>query len=213
MYHYAYLHGFGSGSTSFKGTQLAERLAQRELTLHQPDLNRPSFAELTYSASLEAIDDLDAELAAAGDQWRFVGSSMGGFLAARWAELHLERVDRLYLLCPGFKLVERWPDLLGDENFASWRERGSFPFFDVDDKLQPVHWEFIEDARRHPLEPEPPVPIRILHGRRDEVVPIDLSRTYVAERDNATLLEVDDDHGLTASLDRIETDLVDFFGL
>lgn len=40
----------------------------------------------------------------------------------------------------------------------------------------------------------------IVHGRRDEVVPAEVSRTMAAEDPNVTLLEVDDDHGLAASL-------------
>jgi hypothetical protein len=44
---HAYLHGFASGPLARQGTWLAERLGRRGIELHRPDLNRPSFAELT----------------------------------------------------------------------------------------------------------------------------------------------------------------------
>ena len=63
---------------------------------------------------------------------------------------------------------------------------------------------------RHPAFPEIPCPARIVHGRRDEVVPIETSRRYVAEHPDIPLIEVDDDHSLLASLDRIEEEAVGF---
>lgn len=211
---YAYLHGFASSSRSFKGVALRERLAPRGVELELADLNRPSFRDLTYTGALEAIDALDAT--GWGDEqgtWRFIGSSMGGYLATRWAELHPARVDRLFLLCPGFDLVARWPALLGEANYRKWSDEGHFAFFDAAGKLQPVHWGFIEDARRHTALPEVDCPVRILHGRQDDVVPVASSRAYAAGRDHVSLVEVDDDHGLAASVDRIAHEVVGFFGL
>ena len=99
---FAYLHGFASSSLSTKGQALRRFFAGRGLTMHTPDLNHPSFAALTYSGMLAAFDRLDrelseAELASGQEQpsrWRLIGSSMGGFVASRWAELHPERVER-----------------------------------------------------------------------------------------------------------------------
>ena len=39
---------------------------------------------------------------------------------ATWAELHPERVERMFLLCPGFDLPSRWP-LLGRVYDAAYR--------------------------------------------------------------------------------------------
>ena len=63
-----------------------------------------------------------------------------------------------------------------------------------------------------PLDARPLVashPTRIIHGVRDDVVTVDLSRAFV--RDSAaTLLEVDDNHGLGASLDTILAEVAAF---
>lgn len=54
----------------------------------------------------------------------------------------------------------------------------------------------------------PPCPCIIVHGRRDEIIPIELSRTFVQRRHAAppasggsaiALLECDDDHSLASS--------------
>lgn len=199
---FAYLHGFASGPLATKGRFLAERLARRGVELHRPDLNRPSFARLTASGALEAVD----ELVAAGPaeaRWSFVGSSFGGYVAARWAGLHPDRVERLLLLCPGFDLLARWPAMLGNEAMNRWQRDGALDFPDGAGRPTPVHWGFVEDLRHHPRTPEVPGPTRIVHGTRDEIVPIETSRRYAAARPHVDLIEIDDDHGLLASVERI----------
>jgi len=209
---YAYLHGFASSARSHKGVALRTALAAHGVDLALPDLNRPSFGALTLSAQLEAVDALVAARPEI-DRWRFIGSSMGGWVAARWAELHAARVDRLALLCPGFDMVSRWPALLGDAAMARWRERGALPFPNADKRPEPVHWGFIEDALTHPTTPEVPCPTLIVHGLRDATVPIQTSRAYAASRTHVTLVEVDDTHELVASLGAITAALTRFFSV
>ena len=116
---YAYLHGYGSSPTSKKGLLLKNAFALQGHTLHLPDLNRPTAATITLNGQLAAVD----ELAAAHpnvSRWSFIGSSMGGWIAARWAALHPHRMHHLLLLCPGFEVVTRWRALVedGDEHPA-----------------------------------------------------------------------------------------------
>lgn len=205
----AYLHGFASGPLSKKGRALADRLARRRVELRLPDLNRPSFARLTVTGALEAVDDL-VESGPPCAAWRFIGSSFGGYVAARWAELRPERVARLLLLCPGFDLPSRWPDLLGTDEFARWEREGELLLPDGAGRPTPVHWGFVEDVRRHPPFPEVPCPTRIVHGTRDEVVPVEGSRRYAAGRSDVELVEVDDDHALLESLDTIAGEVEGF---
>lgn len=51
----------------------------------------------------------------------------------------------------------------------------------------------------------------VIHGTRDEVIPIEVSRNYCQEHD-ARLIEVDDDHSLVASLDVILETLAELHG-
>jgi pimeloyl-ACP methyl ester carboxylesterase len=51
-------------------------------------------------------------------------TSLGGFLAARYAELHPQRVEKLVLMCPGFDRCSRWESLFGPEALREWEARG-----------------------------------------------------------------------------------------
>lgn len=204
-FHYAYLHGFGGGTRSRKGTELRKRFSNLGLDLAIPNLNRPSFTELSVQAMLAAMDLLDAERKMESDQrWRLIGSSLGGWLAARWAMLNPDRVDRLLLLCPGFDLAARWPVLLGPSAFEAWRTTGRHLFPDPTGELVPVNFSFYESCRADVGTPEVFCPTVIVHGMRDEIVPFESSRLYSKERTHVDLVAVDDDHNLANSLDSIE---------
>ena len=209
---YAYLHGFASGPRSRKGTALQAALSARGIELLLLDLNRPSFAELTLSAQVAAVDALAAQRPDV-TTWRFIGSSMGGWVAARWAEQNPTRVDRLALLCPGFDMIARWPKLLGPEAMARWHAHGVLVFPNADKRPEGVHWGFIADALTLPATPEVPCPTLIVHGERDQTVPYATSAAYAATRPHVTLVTVDDGHELTLSLPRIEAEVARFFEL
>lgn len=207
---YAYLHGFGSSPQTKKGVRLAEVFAGHGIVLERPELNRPSFERLSPAAALAEIDRVDA---AGQGPWCFVGSSLGGWFAARWAELHPERVHRLVLLCPGFDLAARWPTIVGAAGMERWRREGSLLFPDGAGTLRPVHWGFYEEGAKLPPRPEVPCPTRIYHGVRDETVPVETSRSYASTREHVELIELDDVHALVDSIETIADGTLEFFGM
>jgi pimeloyl-ACP methyl ester carboxylesterase len=212
-YRYAYLHGFASSSLARKGQYLRLALRNRGVELLLPDLNAPSFERLTYSSILDAVDRMDARHGGGDSRWRLIGSSMGGYITARWAQLHPDRVDRVVLLCPGFDMARRWSEIVGDEAMLRWEREGSLELPDAEGAPRPVHWGFVENSRTHPPFPELPCPGLILHGTRDEIVDVEISRAYVRERRHVRLIEVDDDHSLAASMQRIAAEADAFFEL
>ncbi len=195
---HAYLHGFASSPGARKGAVFREALARHGIDLELPDLNAPSFSRLDHREILARLDAMDARLLACrpAARWRLIGSSFGGWVAARWAALHPERVDRLVLLCPGFDLAARWPDLLGARAFAAWRARGELPFERPDGRVEPLWWRFWEQSAAEPPAPVVSCPTLILHGVRDAVVPIESSRRYAAAGRNVRLVELEDEHPL-----------------
>jgi len=209
---YGYLHGFGSGPASAKGLHLRQQVAADGVELELLDVNVPNFETQTYSAVMRHLDAFDAETPA-GMSLFLAGSSMGGYLAARWAELNPERVSGLFLLCPGFDLASRWPEILGAEKFARWERDGIIDGEDPTGNRRELHWEFVLDSRRHSAFPEVRCPTCIVHGTRDAVVPIELSRRYAAGREHVKLIEVDDGHPLADSLDRVADALRASLGL
>ncbi len=210
---YAYIHGFASGPKARKGELLGESFAALGHTLLRPDINNPSFSKLTYTGSLARLDEMDTTHRDAAQTWCLIGSSMGGYLSAYWSSRFPERVARLVLLCPGFDLVSRWPKLHGKEKMDRWQHDGFLMLPDAEGTQTPVHWGFIEDSLRYPTFPIVPCPTLIIHGTRDTVVPIDSSRAYAAQHPHVELLEVDDDHGLIASMPRIWQETQRFFAL
>lgn len=48
-----------------------------------------------------------------------------------------------------------------------------------------------------------PVPTVVVHGTRDSICPIDLSRDFAARSELADLIEVDDEHRLADSVDAV----------
>ena len=205
-----YFHGFASSPKAYKGTFLKNTFNARGLSLGTPDLNIPSFEKMTYSSILES---LDAMYLANPVPWFVIGSSMGGYLAARWAELHPERVEAMVLLCPAFDLPGRWEKDHGIELMDAWKKRGHLPIPDATGEHKNLEWHFVEDARRHPTHPISPVPTLIIHGQQDETIPIESSRKYVQSHANIRLIEVNDDHGLAASIERIDSEVLSFFEL
>lgn len=189
-----YLHGFASGPKSTKGVAFENHFAARGIAIERMDLRVPSFEHLRLSAMIDMVQ------AALGDASIVIGSSLGGLTAARVAERD-PRVRALILLAPAFQLVTRWREQLGAE-WDEWRTRG---WREVDDYAtrgkSKIDFGFIEDVERIDVGyPDVRVPTLILHGTRDEVVPIERSRTFASGKDFVRLVELDDGHELVGSL-------------
>ena len=206
---YAYLHGFASGPKSTKGIHLRSELALSGRTLHIPDLNPPRVEEITYTGLLAAFDNF-ASTRDPSAAWGLVGSSMGGIIAARWAELNPDRVHRLVLLAPGFDLPRRWRAQLGVEGVRDWQDQGFVGYTDPDGTDRQVHWGLMEDASSFDPFPSVRCPTLILHGRQDETVTIESSRAYAVRHRNVTLIELEDDHRLISTLDQVTKKALEF---
>ena len=94
-----------------------------------------------------------------------------------------------------------------------WEANGTLDVANGSGLERPLHWRFVADSREHPAFPEVPCRTRILHGSRDAVVPIDLSRGYVRARPHVDLVEVDDEHPLGESLERFAREVREFLDI
>lgn len=210
-YRYAYVHGFGSSPLSEKGVHMAEHFAKKGITLHLADLNWPSFEEMTAHGALSVLDRLDAEVK--GGPWRLIGSSMGGYVCGLWAQAHPEKVDSIVLLCPGFQIRERWPEVVGQKRMEQWKEAGVLKMPGPSGELADLRWGFVESWEAYPAFPEVACEALVFHGRQDVTVPIASSRAWVKGRASAKLVEFDDDHSLMGSLKEITQGIDEFFSL
>ncbi|EOD16632.1 hypothetical protein EMIHUDRAFT_75979, partial [Emiliania huxleyi CCMP1516] len=201
----AYAHGFLSSAQSSKGRFLRERLARHGIDVELLTLNGEAGpAALTPQSALDALQAHWQR--AGGVPLTLVGSSFGGWAAARYAELHPGRVRRLLLLNPGFELGRRWECIVGTAALEAWRRDGArtFAMPSTGEPCQ-VPWSFVEQTRAEAGTPAVSTEAVVLHGRRDEVVPPSLSEAFVHASPLARLVLLEDDHALTAppSLERI----------
>lgn len=211
---YAYIHGFASSPKAMKGTVVKASFNKVGLPFEVPDMNQPTAETMTCTSSLKELDRLHAEAQAQCNckiKWCFIGSSMGGYLAARWAELHPDQVEKLVLLSPAFnfpQVIERIMQPKGSR-LSDWKASGSWPF----GRLR-VDWCMIDDYLQHTTEPHVQCPTLIIHGTRDDLVPIGIARSFAStHRDRIRLVELDDDHLLAQSMPTMVPLISDFFNL
>jgi pimeloyl-ACP methyl ester carboxylesterase len=190
-----YLHGFASGPQSKKGVEFEAHFAARGIAIERLNLRVPSFEHLRLSAMIDTVR------AAIGDAGAIlIGSSLGGLTAARVAERD-DRVRALILLAPAFQLVARWREQLGAE-WDDWRARRVREVADyTTGAMSKIDFGFVEDVEAIDVGyPDVRVPTLILHGIDDDVVPIERSRTFAADKPWVRLVELPDGHELIASL-------------
>ncbi|CAN0461246.1 unnamed protein product, partial [Ascophyllum nodosum] len=128
---YAYCHGFLSGSSSVKGKALQRSMFEVGVDLALLNLNGPDNdpGGITCSGALEAVRqfhlDKKTSLGDPGLKLRLTGSSLGGYIVARYAELYPDEVDRIFMLCPSFCLGARAPSLLSGVEMVEWERIGA----------------------------------------------------------------------------------------
>jgi hypothetical protein len=196
MSRFIYLHGFASGPASQKARFFRERFAELGMGLETPDLAEGRFEQLTISGQLGVM-----ERTAGGDAVSFIGSSMGGYLAALYAARHPE-VEKLVLAAPAFGFLTRWPEALGEEKMDDWKRTGNLQVFHHSEGREAaVGYQLIEDARKFEDYPQFPQPVLIFHGKHDTVVPAGHSVTFSERHPQTTLRLMDSDHQLLNVLD------------
>jgi pimeloyl-ACP methyl ester carboxylesterase len=195
---YVWLHGFASGPQSSKGQYVRARLAERGVDLVLPDLNEPSFEELTVTRMLGQVD----AVAQGASQLVLFGSSLGGFTAATWAATRPGRVRALILLAPAFGLGPRWAARMPAKELAQWRSQGRLAFEHyARGRKEDLSIGFLDDAMKYDPFPLPTCPTLVIHGSHDDVVDPALSHEFVRRMGKrAHLVELPQGHELNADL-------------
>lgn len=190
---YIYLHGFASGPNSTKARDLYDRFAQLGIELHIPDLNQNDFTHLTLTRQLQQV----AAMLPTTAPVTLIGSSFGGLTAAWLGQQHVQ-VERLVLLAPAFGFPANWLTRLGTAEMLRWQRDRVLPVFHyAENRTLPLDYGFVEDALRYEeSEICRSLPTLILHGTRDDVIPIQASRDFSRDRSWVTLIELDSDHAL-----------------
>ena len=191
-----YLHGFASTPASKKARFFAERLKAMGQDVVVPALDGGDFYNLTLTGQLKMIEEQ-----AQGAQVSLMGSSMGGYLAALYAERHPE-VQRVVLMAPAFGFARRWPLKLGQQVTDAWQREGSMEVFHYGyNQRKRVGYQLLEDGLQYADFPNFGQPALIFHGKNDDVVPASFSVEFAKKHENAELHVWESDHELANVLE------------
>lgn len=200
-----YLHGFASSPQSSKARFFASRFADAGVAFEAPQLDGGDFLNLTITGQMRVAGNAvsaQAEMLAPGEPLVLMGSSLGGYLAALYAERHPKLVDRLVLIAPAFQFLKRWRARLSIEEMEEWKHEGSVPIFHYGSKTeQRLGYGFLEDAAQYGPEPDFHQRALILHGTEDAVVPFQVSRDFAMEHIHVRLAPFKSGHELTDVLE------------
>lgn len=175
--------GFRSDMTGTKATALADWAREK---------NRPytRFDYFGHGASTGAFTD------GTMSHWRgdiphildhlcegpqiLIGSSFGGWLSLMAALDRPEKVAALVLIAPAVDMTERlmWARFSDKARDKLMREGLVYDPSEYDPEGYPITKALIEDGRAHLMLDAPieiNMPVRILHGQKDDAVPWDLS--------------------------------------
>ncbi|WP_059000253.1 YqiA/YcfP family alpha/beta fold hydrolase [Leptolyngbya sp. NIES-2104] len=189
---YFYLHGFASSPRSTKARQLRDRFQSLHLSLEIPDFNQNDFQHLTLTRQVEQVKSLISE-----GPITLIGSSFDGLTAA-WIAQQCEQVDRIVLLAPAFNYLNHWLPTFAPAQLEKWRSGQAIMIYQYGTGGSlPLNYDIISDLERYDEnELQKPIPTLVVHGIRDETIPIEQSRSYARARSWVELIELDSDHSL-----------------
>jgi uncharacterized protein len=199
--HYIYLHGFASSANSTKAQNIGDRFSQIQTKLKIPDLNAGDFSHLTITRQ---INQVAAEFSNNSTPVTLIGSSLGGLTAAHLGQKYLQ-IQRLVLLAPAFGFLSHWLPKLGNEEVERWQQEKYIMVYHYgEEQLIPLSYDFVTDAAQYQEKLlQRPIPTLILHGKKDEVIPIEASRDFARWRPWVELVELDSDHALGNVIEEI----------
>lgn len=208
-------HGMLSVKDGPKHKQVVSRLAEQGVRALRFDFagrgeSEGDIYDLSYS---NQIEDLRAAIAWMGEQGvtrlGIFGSSMGGSVALLTApqDIRVHAVATAAAVAYPKLLARRYPD-----DVADWQERG---FIEIEGVK--IGAQFIEDARRHDVISavvQASVPLLVVHGLEDRVVPVSDADDIAAAADSVSMCLVEGaDHRFSGKrqLKILVDDVVDFF--
>ncbi len=156
-----YLHGLASSPKGRKREMLEKRFEAEGWKIVAPDLNVPSFRELSFAEMVRMARSAHAEEGPAV----VVGSSLGALVALSLAESLGSGGPPLVLVAPAIGFGERWKSKLPDGDVFELFHHG-------EGRPMPIRRRFFEEMAEVRVDvAPPPVPVSVVMGTDDESVP------------------------------------------
>ncbi len=205
---YIYLHGFASSPQSYKAQYLKRCFGIVGINLEILDLNQGDFSNLTLTRQIEqtvaAFENTNTPVT-------LIGSSLGAFTAT-WVGEKYPQVKGLILLAPAFDFLSHWLPKLGKAQFKQWQDSGYLSIYHYgENKLLSLGYDFFIDGEKyHQGLFINSIPTLIIHGKRDETIPVAASIEYAQNRSNVKLITPDSDHSLHDQMEFIWEEIKSF---
>lgn len=228
-----HVHGFRSSSAHRKARHFLDHALQNDHSWVNFDLpchgrSEGQFRDFRVSNALDALVEVIGKFRAA--PILLLGSSMGAWLAMLAAQALQKKAARsraksrvptiagAVLIAPAFDFFHHYFQSQSPDAISQWRRKGVRQFTDhYDGSAYELDFAAFEDGVRHSVLENAvhyDFPIRIFHGARDEVVPLDLSRQFQAlspDSDISVRVIEDGDHALNQHLDLIAAEIDEMF--
>ena len=184
---WVYAHGFGSGrgggkARAFRAAATAAGVSFLAFDARGHGESSGTIEELTLSRMIEDLACAIEAYVPKGALLVVIGSSLGGVTAAWYAAAHPERVRAAVLIAPAFRFVDRFLAEIGPEAVAQWKRTGAYAVGPTW-MWVPLHHGVVEDAARYDeceLAARHRTDTLIIHGKRDENVPWQVTEDFVA---------------------------------
>ena len=158
-----YLHGLASSPKGRKREMLEKRFEAEGRKIVAPDLNVPSFRELSFAEMCAEAFVTCVEIRPSV----VIGSSLGALVALSLADMLDGAAPPLVLVAPALGFGGRWRAKLPDGDVFEFFHHG-------EGRPLPIHRAFFEEMSGvHVDDAPPPVPVSIVMGTGDESVPFE----------------------------------------
>jgi len=183
-----FVHGFRSHSGGEKSLALARYATVRGWSWLRFDQrgHGVSSGRLEDQDISSGVADLEAVLDRHADRpVVLVGSSLGGWVSLIATLRRPQQVRGLLLIAPAFNFIQLHFASLPDEQLKHWRAHGRMTFPDEyrgDSYTLP--FSILADAERHDVirtRPRLDLPVHIVHGDADAIVPLGNTRRFIAQ--------------------------------
>ena len=166
---------------------------------------------------IDALNDREREKRGTNDlKWRFIGSSLGGYVASKWAEMNPDCVDRMVLYCPALDIPTLLEDVYDSNTLREWKLEGSLKMDGPGGDPANLNYDFVRDIHEnHNRVPNIPshVSTLIIHGECDEVIPSERSEKFVCAHDHVNMNTIKNgDHALTDHIPTLLFNTLKFLG-
>ncbi len=173
-------HGFGSNKDGASTKALSDELNKKGISTFRFDFSGRGESEgsIEQTTISDAIEDLKSAINYVYEMFDKVclyGSSFGGIVSLGYVSKE-NKIILLALKSPVSSYVEKRETELGEDGIKKWREQG-FMDYTTGDKLYMIPYKFYEDSFKYSYNfyEYIKIPVFIVHGNKDEEVPVSQS--------------------------------------